>query len=226
MTAARLSAAAVLTVLCGCWGGQFVDMPGRVERMEAGQERVETTLDSMRTVMGAHESLLRGLQAQSGSRATELVEQMAELTAEMESLLGRMGSGGSYAAPRDSTSRSEQLAFDEAYLQYQQRSYTTAAEGFLSILAEGPGGALADDALYYAALCHEGLSLAHKAIEELVALSIMFPDSERAPAALSRAAAIYGAHGAASDRERLLEMIIEEYPDSEEARLAEAALQK
>ena len=226
MTAVRLSAVAALAVLCGCWGGQFVDMPGRVERMEAGQERVETTLDSMRTVMGTQESLLRGLQAQSGSRATELVEQMAELAAEMESLLGRMDSGSPSASSGDSASRSEQMAFDESYLQYQQRSYATAAEGFLSILAESPGGPLADDALYYAALCHEGLSQAHMAIEELVALSIMFPDSERAPAALSRAAAIYGAHGAVSDRERLLQMILEEYPDSEEARLAEAALQK
>lgn len=220
----RISILAAAAVFCGCWGGQFVDMPGRVERMETGQERVEATLDSMGTVMARQESLLRGLQAQSGSRTAELVEQLGELTSEMEAVLGRIGSTGSAMIASDTIRRGEQVIFDEAYMQYQQRSFTTASEGFLSLLASNPDGQLADDALYYAALCHEGMSLSHRAIEELVAVSIMFPGSERAPAALSRAAAIYGAHGAEGDRARLLELIVEDYPGTEEAVLAEAAL--
>lgn len=219
------AAFAAIALACGCWGGQFVDMPGRVESIESGQARLESTLDSVGTALARHEVLLRGLQAQSGSRATELVEQMSELTVEMEAVLRRLGSTGTAMTVSDTVRREEQITFDEAYLQYQQRSYTTASSGFLSILSGNPGGPLSDDALYFAALCHEGLSQPHRAIEELVALSIMFPSSERAPAALSRAAAIYGAHGAAVDRSRLLELIMEEYPGTEEARLAEAALQ-
>lgn len=220
----RISILAAAAVFCGCWGGRFIDMPGRVERMETGQERVEATLDSMGTAIARQENLLRGLQAQSGSRTVELVEQLGELTSEMQTLIGRMGSTGSAMIASDTVRRGEQVTFDEAYMQYQQRSFATASEGFMSLMARNPDGPLADDALYYAALCHEGMSQPHRAIEELVAVFIMFPGSERAPAALSRAAAIYGAHGAAGDRRRLLELIVEKYPGTEEAVLARDAL--
>lgn len=221
---ARLSVAILAILLGGCWGGQFIDMPGRVERMETGQDRVEDTLDSVGTALDRHENLLRGLQAQSGARTEDLVDQLSALTVEMETMLRRLGSSGIASTVVDTVIGGEQVIYDEAYLQYQQRSYPTAADGFMQLLEENPGSPLADDALYFAALCHEGMSLPHRAVEELVALTIMFPESERAPAALSRAAAIYGAHGASSDRERLLTRILEEYPGSEEARLAEAAL--
>lgn len=221
----RLAAVALIALLSGCWGGQFIDMPGRVERMETGQDSVENTLDSVGIALVRQESLLRGLQAQSGVRTVELVDQLSALTLEMETMLRRMGSGGIEAIGSDTALHGEQVIFDEAYFQYQQRSYSTASAGFMELFGNNPGSPLADDALYYAALCHEGMSLPHRAVEELVALTIMFPGSERAPAALSRAAAIYGSHGAASDRERLLTRIVDEYPGSEEARLAEAALQ-
>ena len=51
----RISILAAAAVFCGCWGGRFIDMPGRVERMETGQERVEATLDSMGTAIARQE---------------------------------------------------------------------------------------------------------------------------------------------------------------------------
>lgn len=220
-----LATSAALLLMCGCWGGKFIDMPGRVERMDAYRDTLETELDSLSSALDRNEAILRGIQAQSGSRTVELAEQLSELTAEMETIIRRLGSTGIQASGQDSVQRWEQVLFDEAFLQFQQRSYTTAAAGFLDLLSRNPASPLADDALYYAALCHEAMSQAHLAIEELVAMSYMFPASERTPAALSRAAAIYGAHGAGPDRERLLRRLIEEYPGSEEARLAEGVLQ-
>lgn len=215
---------------CGCWGGKFIDMPGRVENMQTDQVVLQAKVDSLRAAAEANEALLRGLQAQSGSRTIELVDQLSALTDEMEQLLRRMNSGqpiaqtsvspgtDSVAAPADQT------VFDESYRQYQQRDFPTAAEGFLDLLGSNPGSPLADDALYFAALCHEAMAMPHMAIEELVSLRFMFPESERTPAALSRAAAIYGSHGASADRERLLRDIIDLYPDSEEASLARSSL--
>ncbi len=222
----RIAVSAVLVLLCGCWGGKFIDMPGRVEDLEAGQARVEADLDSLRASAAANEILLRGIQAQSGSRVGELVSQLTALTEEMETIIRRMGPGSQYSSTvsAGTSGVEEQTAYDEAYLQFQQRNYSTASAGFLAVLQGNPTGPLADDALYYAALCHEGLSQPHLAIEELATLAMMFPDSERAPSALSRAAAIYGAHGAASDRARLLALIVERYPGTEEARLARTAL--
>jgi TolA-binding protein len=222
---------ALLPVLlaCGCWGGKFIDMPGRVETMEADQALLQAKIDSLRAAAEANEALLRSLQAVSGSRSTELVDQLSALTDEMELLLRRMSSGqgtSSVVSPgTDSVaSPGDQTVFDESYLQYQQRNFPTAADGFLDLLDSSPGSPLADDALYFAALCHEAMALPHLAIEELVSIRFMFPESERAPAALSRAAAIYGSHGASTDRERLLRDIVELYPGTEEAALARSAL--
>lgn len=221
-----LLASLPLALLCACWGGKFVDMPGRVERMEAGQEDLQAGVDSLRAKAATAETLLRNLQAQSGSRTVELVDRLSALTDEMESLLRRMGGGAQSRPPASDTASSAgaRVIFDEAYQQYQQRDFETACMGFLEVFEDPGSGSLADDALYFAALCHEALGQAHKAIEELVALRLMFPDSERAPAAMSRAAAIYGAHGAGADRDRILQELIEEYPDSEEAGLARVSL--
>ncbi len=216
--------AACLLAMCGCWGTKFVDMPGRVETMEADQVALRAEVDSLRAAALMQEGLLRGLQAQSGSRTGELVEQLSALTDEMEQLLRRVSSSqGSRPSPAvaDSTaSASRQTVYDEAYLQYQQRDYQNASAGFLELFSADPAGPLADDALYFAALCSEGLALPHKAVEQLVALRIMYPESDRAPAALFRAAGIYGAHSASADRDRLLQDLVTSYPDSEEAHLA------
>jgi len=221
---------AVLLAGCGCWGGKFIDMPGRVERMEADQAALQARVDSLRNAEKTNEALLRGLQAQSGSRTADLVDQLSALTDEMELLLRRMGSGQSLTqqtAPPGGDSipaPADQTVFDESYLQYQQRNYPTAAEGFLDLLRTSPSSPLADDALYYAALCHEAMALPHLAIEELVSIRFAYPGSEKAPAALARAAAIYGSHGASADRQRILQEVVDLYPDSEEADLARAAL--
>ncbi len=226
MDRSRLLAPLALALFCACWGGKFVDMPGRVERMEAGQADLQAGVDSLRAKAATAETLLRSLQAQSGSRTAELVEQLSALTDEMEQLLRRMG-GGTQARPSaadTAVSAGARVIYDEAYQQYQQRDYGTASMGFLEVFEDPGSGSLADDALYFAALCHEALGQAHKAIEELVALRLMFPESERAPAALSRAAAIYAAHGAGADRDRILQELIEDYPGSEEAGLARVSL--
>lgn len=202
-----------------------MDMPGRVERMEAGQAELRAGVDSLRAEAATAEILLRNLQAQSGSRTSDLVDRLSALTDEMESLIRRMGGAQTRPTAADTAvSAGSRMIFDEAYQQYQGRDFETASMGFIEVFEDPGSGSLADDALFFAALCHEALGQAHKAIEELVALRLMFPESERAPAALSRAAAIYGAHGAAADRDRILQELVEDYPDSEEAGLARVSL--
>jgi TolA-binding protein len=212
-------------LLSACWGGKFIDMPGRVERMEADQAALQAEVDSLRAASGTTETLLRGLQAQSGVRTAELIDELSALSEEMSRVLRAMQAGSTQQvqAVDTATSASMQTVYNEAYLQYQQRDFSTAAAGFRQVFSSPGAGGLADDALYFTALCHESLSQPHQAIEELVALWIMFPDSDRAPAALSRAAAIYGAHGASADRQRLLDLLLQEYPDSDEAELARSA---
>ena len=69
------------------------------------------------------------------------------------------------------------------------------------------------------ALCHQSLGETHRAIEELAAVFYRYPTSDRAASALARAAAIYGSNSAEAELHRLESVILETYPDSEEARL-------
>ena len=213
-------AAAALALLSGCWGGKWVAAPGRIEEMDGRQEQMQSLLDSLRLEVEENETLLRALQARTGTRAEGLVDRLSNLTAEMETMVRRMQSS-SPASAGDTSSAGASVIFDEAFLQYQQGSYTTAAEGFAEVLQRFPGSSRAADALYYMGLCHEASGEHHRAIEELMALYITRPDSERTPAALSRAARIYAEHGAEADAERVRQILRRRYPDSEEAVLLE-----
>ena len=218
--AATLTGLVLILALTGCWGSRWAAAPGRIEEMDVRQVQMQARLDSLQAEIQENEGLLRGLQASTGTRTEGLVETLSNLTAEMEALVGRLQSS-SVRVAADSGSAAAGFIFDEAFLQYQQGSYGTAAEGFAEVVARFPDSPRAGDALYYMGLCHEATGEHHRAIEELMALYITRPYSPRAPAALSRAAAIYAEHGADADAERVRGILRERYPDSEEAVLLE-----
>lgn len=213
MKKAVFTAAAVL-LFTGCWGTKWANAPGRVEEMDIRTGEMEMTLDSVKMVTEQNEALLRAIQAQTGMQSGGQLSDLRELVDQLE----RMLSSGSRVASSQ-TPESVQTAFEEAYRQYQQGGYSVASEGFLEIAMGNPDASVAPDALYYLALCHQNLGETHRAIEEFAAVYFRYPSSERAPASLARAAAIYGAHAAEADMNRLETMILELYPASEEARL-------
>ncbi len=204
----------VLLLLTGCWGGQWVHSPGRVEDIDVRAEQISFMLDSLKEVSEQNEILLRAIQAQAGMRGGDQTQNLLELADQLERMLNTRGTSGTTAA-----SASVQTAYDEAFRQYQQGGYSVAAEGFFEVAMGSPDADVADDALYYLALCHQSLGETHRAIEELAAVYYKYPMSEKAAPALARAAAIYSANSATSEMHRLETLILESYPNSEEARL-------
>jgi len=201
-------------LLTACWGGQWVNSPGRVEDIDARTAEISRMLDSIKVVTGRNEVLLRAIQAQAGMRSGDQTQNLLELADQLERMLSSSGSSRS-----GSTSASVQTAYNEAFRQYQQGGYSVAAEGFYEVAMGSPDSDAADDALYYLALCHQSLGEEHRAIEELTAVYYKYPASERAASALARAAAIYSANSAVSEKHRLETVILDSYPNSEEARL-------
>ncbi|PIE52883.1 hypothetical protein CSA37_04375 [Candidatus Fermentibacteria bacterium] len=208
-----ISLTAVL-LFSSCWVSQWAHSPGRVEEMELRTGRMEMVLDSIKIVAAGNETLLRAVQAQSGLRGSFDVEALQEVVDRLE----RMLSSGAQTSS-GSTPASVQTAYEEAYRQYQQGGYSVASEGFLEVAMGSPETSVAPDALYYLALCHQNLGETHRAVEEFTAVYFRYPSSERAPSALARAAAIYNSHSANSDGTRLETLIVESYPNSDEARL-------
>ncbi len=209
-----LPLSAVLLLLTGCWGGQWVNSPGRVEDIDARTTAMAQTLDSIKAVSIQNEALLRAIQAQAGMRSGTQTQDLLELTDQLERLLSSRGSSGSTDTPA-----SVQTAYDEAFGQYQQGGYSVAADGFFEVAMGSPDSDVADDALYYLALCHQSLGETHRAIEELTAVYYKYPMSDKAASALARAAAIYSVNSASAEMHRLETIILESYPNSDEARL-------
>jgi TolA-binding protein len=208
-----LPVASVL-LFTACWGAQWVYSPGRVEDIDVRTAEMNRVLDSVKIVTVQNEVLLRAIQAQAGMRGSDQTQNLLELVDQLERMLSAGGTSRLSVTPA-----SVQTAYDEAFHQYQQGGYSVAAEGFYEVAMGSPDSGVADDALYYLALCHQSLGEAHRAIEELTAVYYKYPASERAPSALARAAAIYSANSAVTEMHRLETVILDSYPNSEEARL-------
>jgi TolA-binding protein len=208
----------VLLLTTGCFGF-WVHTPKEIENISTDQQLMREEIAALAQDVKDNETLLRGLQAQSGTRTAELVDRLSALADELDLALMRLGNTSS-ALPQDTVAGpGAELLYDEAYRQFQQGSFEIAAQGFSELHNSYPQSSLADDALYYMAICWEEAGESHRAIEDLVALYYMYPASEWAPGAIFRAADIYDIHGAPGERNRLFDLLLQVYPASDEAAL-------
>ncbi len=216
----RLSIASlsILLLSTGCLGF-WVRTPGEIETISTDQQNMQMDIEALKRAIEDNEVLLRGLQAQSGTRAAELVERLSALADELDLALMRLDTSGGVTVQDTTAGPDAQLLFDEAYMQFQQGSFEISAQGFMELHDMYPASALADDALYYMAICWEEAGQSQRAIEDLLALYYMYPNSEWASGAVFRAADIYSNHGAPRERDRLFGLLLERYPGSDEAAL-------
>ncbi len=203
-------------LFCGCWLAAWSKAPGRVEKLSVSHEEMRAEVDSISVLVEGNQRLLRAIQAQAGMRDAGSADHLAELVNQMEAALARFSQA---RIGQDEEAGGERTIYEDAFRQYQQGGYARAAEGFRQVFTEHPRSSLADDALYYAALCSQAAGFPHRAIEELVAVYFIYPAGDRAASALARAASIYALHAADADRDRLEEIVLSEYPQSDEARL-------
>ena len=206
----------LLPLVCGCWLSTWSKAPGRVEKLEVSQAEMRVDVDSIAAGVERNQHLLRGIQAQAGMRDSGAAQQLSEMVSQLEAALARFTQA---RVGQDEEAGAAEPVYEDAFRQYQQGDYTRAAQGFRQVYTEYPRSVLADDALYFAALCNQALGQPHRAIEELVAVYFMYPSGDRTASALARAAAIYALHAAETERDRLEAIILREYPQSDEARL-------
>ncbi len=214
-----IASISILLLSSGCFG-IWVHTPQEIEDISADQQRMREDINELTGAVEGNEVLLRGLQAQSGTRTADLVDQLSALADELDLALMRLGTGPTVTVQDTTSGPDAQLLYDEAYRQFQQGSFEISAEGFMELHDRYPASSLADDALYYMAICWEEAGQSHRAIEDLVALYYMYPNSEWAPGAIFRAADIYHLHGAPGERDRLFDLLLHRYPGSDEAALA------
>jgi tol-pal system protein YbgF len=125
------------------------------------------------------------------------------------------------AAPGSAEAR---RLYQAALGDYQRGRFDLAAQGFRTYLEQAPGGDVADTAQYYLGESLYSAKDYRGAITEFERLVRDFPQSPQAPSALLKTGYAYYEVKDGVQGRRVLRTLVEKYPTSKEAKLAEERL--
>ena len=137
-------------------------------------------------------------------------------------------------APPDSAStqpaapasvRTEQADFDGALGELRQGRYDEAAIRFQRFLDSYPNSALGGDAQYWLGESYYFSQDYGAAKQTFIAVGLNYPQSARLPDALLKLGYIYGQQGDNDQAREVLEKLVQAYPGTQAASLAERRLQ-
>jgi len=243
----RVPAAVVLlgVAAAGCASKADVETMGDslrtdMEEIRAGQElllaQVRGGLDSLDAAGMRRESTNRGEIERRVARLEDLMAELLEIASQNNQLLNdlyesRVSSSGapaSVASPGSSSLGSDEPSafYAMALDMYNRGNLETARGAFRSFLAENGDHELAPDAQYYVARTYEDEDDIGNALTEYQRVTELYPDSNRAPAALYRRGLIEVARGNTAIARRLFTQVESGYANSPEAPLARQELQK
>ncbi len=120
---------------------------------------------------------------------------------------------------------SEQAEFDAALGELREGRYQEAATGFQRFLSAYPTGRLAGDAQYWLGESYYVRQDYDAAKEAFINMGLHYPQSARLPDTLLKLGYIYGEQGDAARAREVLQKLVQVYPDTQAANLAERRLQ-
>ncbi|MXY96297.1 MAG: tol-pal system protein YbgF [Gemmatimonadetes bacterium] len=197
-----------------------------IVRLEALVRDQMDELLRMRADMGQRVGALESQLQVLTTRITESDRQFSALVRRMESLQVQLSTpaGPDTSAAPSSGSFDPGELYDLALRDYQQGSYDVAVRQFAQYIEYFPDSDLADDAQFYIGDSYYTQSLYTQALDAYEMLLDTNPDGSKVPATLLKIASIKVARKELSEARSLLERVIGEYPDSEEAQFARMRL--
>ncbi len=129
-----------------------------------------------------------------------------------------------FARPDGGPAAAEET-YEAAVTQHNRGSLNTARMAFSSFLAGYPEHRLAPSAQFYLGNILEQENRLDEAIQAFLRVGELYPTADRVPAALYRIGAIYALQGNDEQAVIYLERLVNTYPDSGEAEIAEELLQ-
>jgi tol-pal system protein YbgF len=183
-------------------------------------ERLEASNVQMSRRIGALESKLTPASAPApfGSRSSPLTTGQ---TPGPGSPTGEPPGSSATASPGSAeTKRLYQAALGD----YQRGKFDLAAQGFRTYMEQAPHGDVADTAQYYLGESLYSAKDYQGAIDEFERLVREFPQSPQVPSALLKTGYAYYEIKDSAQGRRVLRTLVEKYPSSKEAKLAEERL--
>ncbi len=214
-----------------------------MEEIRAGQaqllNQVRGGLDSLDAAGLRRETTGRGEFERRVARLEDAMEELLEIASQNNQLLNdlyqnRTASAGNpgRSQPMD-TGRIQSLGQDEpsqfyglALEQFTLGNYETARGAFRNFLTEHGSHDLAPDAQYYIARTYEDANDVGNALAEFQRVTELYPNSNRAAAALYRRGLLEVARGNTAIARRLFTQVEAGYANSPEAPLARQELAK
>ena len=121
--------------------------------------------------------------------------------------------------------RTEQADFDAALGELREGRYSEAVAGFQRFLVAYPASGLAGDAQYWLGEAHYLGRNYDAAKEAFIDMGLRYPQSARLPDALLKLGYLYGEQGDDDRAREVLRKLVEVYPNTQAASLAERRLQ-
>lgn len=119
----------------------------------------------------------------------------------------------------------ERADFDAALDEFREGRFREAIMGFQQFLSDYPESRLAGDARYWLGESHYLRRNYDAAMEAFIDLGLRDPQSARLPDALLKLGYLYGARGDIDRAREVLQKLVQVYPDTQAASLAERRLE-
>lgn len=129
------------------------------------------------------------------------------------------------ASPQSPADRTEQADFDAALDELREGRYPEAVAGFQRFLGAYPASSLAGDAQYWLGESHYVSRNYSAAKEAFINLGLRYPQNARLPDALLKLGYIYGEQGDTDRAREVLQKLVQVYPNTQAASIAERRLQ-
>lgn len=194
---------------------------------------IQEQLVTVQELTGQSQRSLAGLRDQIEARRTAIIQENTDApsnaagggAASQGGGGAQQPSGGGAQQPADGGAADAQELFTVAVSQYNRGSVTTARTAFERFLASYPNHRLAPDAHFYLAEIMAQENELEEALEAFLDIPELFPSADRVPQALYRAGRIHEELESTEDARALYQRVVNSYPDSGAAILADERLE-
>jgi tol-pal system protein YbgF len=244
---------AIVLMLTGCYGRKLVNVPNTVDQTRAevqelrrSQEETNRLVRELQARIEENGGFLRELKADTGSLFEELMQRIQVLDGKTDDTAYRFerlsekvdevrypaqgisqGAPDSLAAGGDSVSigfADARKAYTNAYTDMTAGNYDLALMGFEEFLRNYPDSELSDNAQYWVGECYYAREQYQPAYDAFKRVLDVYPKGDKIPSALLKAGYCALALGKNKEGRAFLEELVEKFPLSVEARLAEEKL--